>query len=172
MANMNFGENFDLSNNSFKRKFRWLLEIPDVCGDKINTLPPSKSARPSVSFKEIEVQHLSETIYFPGKPDWKPLNLTVYDVKTPNFSHPIINWISKIYEVDNFTFNYKKSCDGFKVSFVNLFMFDGCGNKCETWTFESAWVQSADFGELDMSSSDVIYCDLTLRYDRAYWMPS
>jgi hypothetical protein len=172
MANMNFGENFDLSNNSFKRKFRWLLEIPDVCGDKINTLPPSKSARPSISFKEIEVQHLSETIYFPGKPDWKPLNLTVYDVKTPDSSHPIIKWISKLYEVDNFTFSYKKSCDGFKVSFVNLFMFDGCGNKCETWTFESVWVQSADFGELDMSSSDVIYCDLTLRYDRAYWMPS
>ena len=96
MASMNFGENFNISNNSFKRKFRWLLEIPDVCGDKINTLPPSKSARPSVSFKEIEVQHLSETIYFPGKPDWKPLNLTVYDVKTPDYSHPIIKWISKL----------------------------------------------------------------------------
>jgi hypothetical protein len=172
MPNMNFGENFDLSNNSFKRKFRWLLEIPDVCGDRINTLPPSKSARPSISFKEIEVQHLSETIYFPGKPDWKPLNLTVYDVKTSSGNHPIIDWIAKLYEVNEGSATYKKSCDGFKVNSARLSMFDGCGNTCETWIFESAWVQSADFGELEMSSSDITYCDLTLRYDRAYWIQS
>ena len=168
MANMNFGENFNLANNSFKRKFRWLLEIPQICGDKIPTLPPSKSARPSISFKEIEAQHVSETIYFPGRPEWKPLNLTVYDIDRGG-KHPIIDWISRLYEINSSSAKYKKSCDGFKVDKATLSMFDGCGNTCEKWTFESVWIQSADFGELDMSSSEIVYCDLVLRYDRAYY---
>ena len=80
MANMNFGENFDLSNNSFKRKFRWLLEIPDVCGDKINTLPPSKSARPSVSFKEIEVQPDTTVEYVKKEDRQSSAKLTKYEI--------------------------------------------------------------------------------------------
>ena len=69
---------------------------------------------------------------------------------------------------DPTTGNYLASCDGFKVDQATLNLYDGCGKVIETWIFENAWPQNIEFGELDMTSSEVITCDLTLRYDRAY----
>jgi hypothetical protein len=51
---------------------------------------------------------------------------------------------------------------------ATLEMYNGCGDVLETWVFENAWPQAVEFGDLDMSSSDVVTCDLTIRYDRAY----
>ena len=163
----NMGFDFGLAdpNTCFKRKHRWLFKIEDVSANGINSLAPLKAARPTISFKEIEVQHLTETVYFPGKPEWKPITLTLYDRKS--YLNPIFNWLSKIYDPSNGS-KYNPSCDGFKVQQASLEMYDGCGNVLETWVFESVWPQSIDFGDLDMSSSEVMTCDLTLRYDRAY----
>lgn len=162
------GFDFGLSNPStcFKTKFRWLFKITDVSAEGIYTLPPSRGARPSVSFKEIEVQHTNETIYFPGKPDWKPVNLTLYDLKKYGV-HPVFQWLAQIYDPENDS-AYKPSCNGFKKDEATLELYDGCGNVLETWVFESIWPQAVDFGELNMSESEVVTCDLTLRYDRAY----
>ena len=77
--NMGLFSGFDTT--CFKRKHRWLFEIEDVSGDPAvsKVLPPSKASRPNLQFKELEAQHVSETIYFPGKPDWKPITVTLYD---------------------------------------------------------------------------------------------
>ena len=130
----------------------------------------SKSARPNLSFKEIEAQHLNETIYFTGKPEWKPITLTLYETKHAAF-HPVFNWLRQVYNPRNtasFDSSYKPSCDGFKKPKATLELYDGCGEILETWVYESIWPQSVEFGDLDMTSSDVITCDITLRYDRAY----
>ena len=55
-----------------------------------------------------------------------------------------------------------------KIPQASLILYDGCGNKIERWVFENVWPQSAEFGELDMQSSEVVTGDVTLRYDRAY----
>ena len=68
----------NLPNTCFKRKHRWFVKFDDI--DYADILPPNKTARPTLSFKEMEAQHLNETIYFPGKPDWKPINLTLYEM--------------------------------------------------------------------------------------------
>lgn len=163
----NMGFDFGLSdpNACFKRKNRWLFKITDISADGINSLPPSKASRPSLSFKEIEVPHLNETIYMPGKPDWKPVTLTLYDLKKN--VHPIFNWLAQIYNPKNDSFS-GASCDGFKKPEGILELYDGCGDILESWVFESIWPQSIEFGDLDMTSGEVITCDLTLRYDRAY----
>jgi hypothetical protein len=167
----NMGWDFGLSdpNTVYKRKHRWLFKIPDVSAEGVNCLAPAKSARPSVSFKEIEVQHLNETVYFPGKPEWKPVALTLYDIcqGQPSGSHPVFEWIKKVYDPSG-DGTYRPSCDGFKVDHATLELYDGCGNVIETWTFEAAWPQSVEFGELDMSTAEVLTCDISLRYDRAY----
>lgn len=183
--NMFFSENLitpDKKNSlSWKRKFRWMLWIPDICDGKIDTLPPSKSARPNLSFKEIEVQHLTETIYLPGKPEWKTLDLTLYDVynnctianncRNPK-THPIINWVNKLYEVNDndAKYLYSNNYDNkFTVPRAILYLLDGCGSICETWVYENVWLQSVDFGELNMADSDILYVDCVLRYARGYW---
>lgn len=163
-STMGFDFGLDDPDTCFKRKFRWLLIIPEVSAEGINTLPPLRSARPSLSFKEMEAQHTTETIYFPGKPDWKPITLSLYDIKKP--VHPVMKWIKELYDPQEGT--YKYSCDGFKKSRATLELYDGCGKVIETWIYENVWPQNAEFGELDMQSSEYLTCDLTLRYDRAY----
>jgi hypothetical protein len=168
-STMGFDFGLDDENTCFKRKNRWLLIINEVSAEGINTLPPFKSARPSLSFKEIEAQHATEIIYFPGKPEWKPISLSLYDLKKP--THPVFEWLKKLYDPQQGTYSYSCTADGvggFKKSEATLEVYDGCGNVIETWIFENAWPQSIEFGDLDMSQSEVLTCDLVLRYDRAY----
>ncbi len=152
----------------WRKKHRWLMEIDQVSGipsvGAVSVLPPQKSARPSLTFKEIEAQHLTETIYFPSKPDWKPISLVLYDVKTNG--NPVFDWIKTIYDPENES-RWLASCSGFKRK-ATLRLFDGCGVTLDTWVFENAWPQVAEFGDLDMSESAVVVCEVTLRYDRAY----
>ncbi len=160
---MDFGLPTPSSNLLCKRKFRWLLKIDGVSG-QIGTLPPMKSARPSLSFREMEIKHLTETIYYPARPEWKPIQLVLYDVSLDG--NPIFDWIKKVYDPeagDWFPVTQNKFLKD-----ARLEMYDGCGNIIEKWTYENAWPQVAEFGELDMGNHDVVTCDLTLRYARAF----
>jgi hypothetical protein len=169
MARERMGFDFGLEdpNLCLKRKFRWLFRIPQVSSEGANTLPPEKGARPSLSFKEVEAQHLNEVIYFPGKPDWKPINLTLYDLKKNN--NPIIEWLKQMYDPQSGAWKIGYGGGGqFKKDSATLEMYDGCGGIIESWTFENVWPNNIEWGELDMADSNYITVDLTLRYDRAY----
>lgn len=154
-----------------KRKFRWTLEIPGVSSHgNVSLLPPEKAARPSLTFKEMEAQHLNETIFFPSKPDWKPITITLVDIQTKG--HPVNDWINVVY--NPFTGAWKPVINGgtrFKKDQVTINMLDGCGNLMESWVYENAYPQTCEFGELDMTDTGIMYIDLTLRYDRAYIKP-
>jgi hypothetical protein len=154
----------------FKRRFRWMFSILEVCGDhSINVLPPLKGARPNLAFKDIEIPHLIENIYIPGKPEWKPINLVLYDICPPSHNHPVWNWIHKIYQPDNGEYYPIRRGDGntFKEE-GKLQLFSGCGDVLETWIFENCWPSEINFGELDMANNEVVTCDIVLKYDRAY----
>jgi hypothetical protein len=175
------GLSFGLEDNTLspKRKFRWLLKIPGISGQNdgaINALPPRKSARPSLSFKEIEVQHLSETVYYPIKPEWKTLNLVLYDIRCNE--NIIFEWVRMIYNPDTSGQRiWNPSVNGFPTILSSPFkktaileLYDGCGNILEQWIYENAWPQTIDWGDLDMDSQDIVTVDVTLRYDRAYFV--
>src|ERR1022692_894224 len=104
MANMGLQFGLDQSGTIFKQKHRWLFMIPDVSAQGINALPPSKAARPSVSFKEIEVQHVTETIYYPGKPEWKTITLSLYDLGCRD--SPIMTWLKRLYDAQSATYAF------------------------------------------------------------------
>ena len=159
----------------FKRKYRWMFSIQDVAGDPANlssnALPPSKGSRPSLNFKELEAQHLSETIFYPGKPDWKPITVTLYDIRS--YNNPVFNWIARYYNPETGSLQPSSAFlntngNTLKVPSARLQMYSGCGKVIEEWIFENVWPQAIEFGELDMSQGDVVTIDLTLRYDRAY----
>lgn len=153
------------------RKFRWLFFIDGVCDDGANALPPDKGARPSLSFKEIEVQHINEIVYFPGKPDWKPIQLTLFDLKMDN--NPVFEWLASIYDVcggddDEAEVSVWNAGKGNFKKNGKLRMFDGCGNIMEEWIFKNMWPNNIEWGELDMGNMDYVTVELMLRYDRAW----
>jgi hypothetical protein len=163
------GFDFGLENKEtcFKRKFRWLLTIEGISADQnsVNSLPPLKSARPNISFKEMEVKHLIENVYYPARPDWKPITLVLYDLKRDE--HPVFEWIRTIYDASGNGTWLPSGENEFKKE-ARLELFDGCGNVIETWKYENAWPQTVDFGEMDMGDSSYMTADVTLRYDRAF----
>ena len=195
MGKVNMGLGWITDTRCFTRKFRWLLEIEDVTpgtndpGATANVLPPKKSARPSVDFKDMEVQHLSETIYFPGKAEWKPINLVIWDYPLGSGKpHPVFEWVRRMYRPDranddvfnpSIEFNTKvgKSTLG-STTFNNsrfkrtatLSMLSGCGDIIEKWIFENSYPQSVNFGDLDMGNGELLTAEISLRYDRAYWV--
>lgn len=150
-------------NTCFKRKFRYYVRLDEE--DLGDILPPSKAARPSISFKEMEAQHLNETIYFPGKPDWKPITITLHDIQKGTESK-VWQQLLELYDPDAGT--YEPSCDGFKFREMKISMLDGCGETIETWVYENPYFQDINWNELDMGVSDIMYVDITVRYDRAY----
>lgn len=161
-----------------KRKFRWLFKISGVsaedspAGGQARALPPKRGARPSLSWKEYECQHLNETIYYPFKPDWKPVQLHLYDINCT--TNPVFDWIRLTQNLaqgglyDPQSGNWTPIVDAEFKREGKLLMLDGCGTTLEEWTFENCYPQNVEWGELDMDSSDVVTVDLTLRYDRAY----
>jgi hypothetical protein len=163
-------------NTCFLRKFRWMIYLEEntFMGNESvhgsNILPPSRAARPNLSFKEIEAQHLNETIFFPGKPDWKPINITLYGIK--KYPNPVYNYIKKIYNVNGEKYNYpiaSNTTDSYIIPKVILEMFNGSGDVLERWVYEDCWFQNIDFGtDLDMSNSEVVMIELIMRYARAY----
>lgn len=162
----------------FRRKFRWLFTISDIVGEELPMLPPLKAARPSISIKEMEVRHLDEVVYYPGRQDWKTINLTLYHIQCNN--NPIFEWLQTLYdpspsgEIDPFKYAISSNDIGAapQTQFIQrqaiLTMFDGCGDAMERWIYECVWPTSIDWGDLDMESSDIVYVDLTLRYARAF----
>lgn len=173
-GSMGLGFGLEKTNSVFKQKNRWLFYFTDISAKGIGILPPAKSARPSMSFKEIEVQHLNETIFFPGKPEYKTLTLSLYDLcseNNPKGEHPVINWLRRLYDSESgdYGFIIDESDDEKNLKLdACVELYDGCGNCLEKWILENCWPQNCEFQDLDMSSSEVLMVDLTLRYDRAY----
>ena len=157
-----------------KRQFRWMFTITNIVGDlgssgSMQCLPPEKSARPNLAFKETNVQHLIEEVFYPTKPDWKPITITVYDLQKS--THPIWKWLIELYDPEQGDFNVPNINPGPTTGFIrecSLQLFDGPGNPIEQWIYEDCWPQAVNFQPLDMTQNGVVMCDITLRYARAY----
>ncbi len=171
---MRMGLQYGLEKGEFcKRQNRWLFSIAGVAGDvtsNINALPPAKSARPSFSFKEASFQHLSEEIFYPMKTEWKPLSVTLYDLSKK--SNPVYDWLLAGYNPKTGQFFHINQggygLDKGLYRQCSLDLVDATGETIERWIYEDAWPLSVDFGSLDMASDQILTCDLTIRYARAY----
>jgi hypothetical protein len=152
-----------------KQKSRWLFQIQNITTGNVGSapLPCVKASRPKLNFREMQAEHLNETISFPSKPEWQPIQLLIYDRCIP-YEHPVMTWLKQQYNPKNFSAWYPcidplsyKTC-------ATLILLDGCGGKLEEWCIEHCYPQSVDFGELDMQSMDIVTADVVLKYDRAY----
>lgn len=170
---LSHGLQIDSLNPKIKR--RWLFSVPGIVLGSAPALPPRKGSRPGLQMKEYEFQHLHESIWYPLKASWKTFNLVLYDIRCNQ--NVIFDWLERIYNpsasVDEIQFapvlEPINGTDTYKVPKCTLELYDGCGNVLETWYFENVYPSEINWGELDMDSADLVMCDLTIRYDRAYF---
>ena len=120
--------------------------------------------RPNITFEEIELNHINVKRYLKGKGVWETLEITLYDPIVPSGAQAVMEWVRLHHESvtgrDGYADFYKKD--------ITFNMLGPVGDKVEEWVLKGAFIQSANFNDLDFANgTDVADITLTLRYDYA-----
>lgn len=141
-----------------KLKNRFIFQIDGVPAFLIKT-----ANRPAIEFEEVELNHMNVKHYVKGKATWQSISVTLYDPIVPSAAQAVMEWVRLSHESvtgrDGYSDFYKKE--------VTCQVLGPVGDVVEEWTLKGAFIQSANFNDLDFASSDPVDIELTLRYDYA-----
>ena len=141
-----------------KLKNRYVMSIDGIPAYLIKT-----ANRPSITFEEVELNHMNVTRYVKGKGKWQTLQFTMYDPIVPSAAQSVMEWVRLSHESvtgrDGYADFYKKD--------LSIQVLGPVGDVVEEWTLKGAWIQDATFGDLDFSSSEPVEITCTIRYDYA-----
>ena len=141
-----------------KLKNRFIMQI-----DGINAYLIKSMNRPSIESDEVILEHMNVTRYVKGKSRWQPLEIMLYDPVVPSAAQQVIEWIRLHHESvtgrDGYSDFYKKN--------ITFNLLDPVGAVVEEWELKGAFITSANFGDMDFSSSDPAEITLSLQYDYA-----
>ena len=141
-----------------KLKNRFVMSIDGIPAYLIKT-----ANRPTISFEEVELNHMNVKRWVKGKATWETIEITMYDPVVPSAAQAAMEWIRLSHESvtgrDGYSDFYKKD--------VNFQVLGPVGDVVEQWKLKGTWIQSANFNDLYFSSSDPVDISLTLRYDYA-----
>tara|TARA_Y100001963_G_C6672172_1_gene395632 strand:- start:229 stop:717 length:489 start_codon:yes stop_codon:yes gene_type:complete len=141
-----------------KLKNRYVLNIAGIPAYLIKT-----ANRPSITFEEVELNHINVKRFIKGKGTWEPIEITLYDPVVPSAAQAVMEWVRLSHESvtgrDGYADFYKKD--------ITINTLGPVGDIVEEWTLKGCWCQAANFNDLDWASSDPVDISLTLRYDYA-----
>ena len=142
-----------------KTKNRYVMYIEGIPAYLIKT-----ASRPQITFEEITLDHINVKRYIKGKGEWQPLSVTLYDPVVPSAAQAVMEWVRLSHESvtgrDGYSDFYKKD--------ISFNLLGPVGDVVEEWTLKGAWIQDANFNELDFSNgTDPVDIELSLRYDYA-----
>jgi len=133
---------------------------------EIDTIPSylvKAMNRPTVQFETISLDHINVKRKLQGKADWQDLTITLYDPIVPSAAQKVMDWIRLGHE----SITGRRGYADFYKKDITFYLLGPVGDKIEQWTLKGAFIQQANFGELDFSSNEVATIELTLSYDYA-----
>ena len=141
-----------------KTKNRFTMYIEGVPAYLIRT-----ANRPTVTFEEIELDHINVKRYVKGKGTWETLEVTLYDPIVPSGAQAVMEWVrlhkESVTGRDGYSDFYKKD--------VTFNLLGPVGDVVEEWVLKGTYIEAANFGDLDYASTDPAEIELTLKYDYA-----
>ena len=141
-----------------KLKNRFIMNIDGIPAYLIKT-----ANRPSIESDEVILEHMNVTRYVKGKSRWQPIDITLYDPIVPSASQQVMEWVRLHHESvtgrDGYSDFYKKD--------ITFNVLGPVGDVVEEWELKGAYIQSANFGDMDFATSDPVEIQLTLKYDYA-----
>ena len=141
-----------------KLKNRYVMAIDGIPAYLIKT-----ANRPSISFEEVELNHMNVKRYVKGKATWETIEFTLYDPVVPSAAQQVMEWVRLHHESvtgrDGYADFYKKN--------VTFNVLGPVGDVVEEWELKGCYIQSANFGDLAFDASDPVEITLTLKYDYA-----
>jgi len=141
-----------------KMKNRYVMEI-----DSIPSYLVKAANRPTIQFETISLDHINVKRKLQGKADWQDLTITLYDPIVPSAAQKVMDWIRLGHE----SITGRRGYADFYKKDITFYLLGPVGDKIEQWTLKGAFIQQANFGELDFSSNEVATIELTLSYDYA-----
>ena len=141
-----------------KIKHRYIMQIDGVPAYLIKT-----ANRPQITFEEVQLDHMNVRRWVKGKGVWQQMQITLYDPVVPSAAQAVMEWVRLSHESvtgrDGYSDFYKKD--------ITFQILGPVGDIVEEWKLKGAWIQDAQFGDLDFASSDTVDITVTLRYDYA-----
>ena len=141
-----------------KLQNRFLMVI-----DGIPSYLIKKISRPSVTFGEIVLDHINMKRKIKGKANWDNITCDLYDPVTPSGAQAVMEWIRLSHESvtgrDGYSDFYKKQ--------IHIKTLGPVGDVVEEWILKGAYVQNANFGDMDWNSETPANISLTLVMDYA-----
>ncbi len=119
--------------------------------------------RPSIQFDEVVLEHINVKRYVKGKGAWQPLEITLYDPIVPSASQAVMEWVREHHE----SVTGRQGYSDFYKKDITFNVLGPVGDKVEEWTLKGAFIQTADFSDMDYSANTVAEVSLTLQYDYA-----
>ena len=142
-----------------KMQNRFIMEVDGIPSYLIKV-----SARPTVSFEEVTLDHINVKRKLKGKATWENITMTLYDPIVPSGAQAVMEWVRLGHEAitgrDGYADFYKKD--------IQCYMLGPVGDKIEQWTLKGAFIQSANFGTVDWSTAtDPATIEVAIAYDYA-----
>ena len=141
-----------------KMSNRFIMEIDGIPAYLIKT-----AARPQLQLNSVPLDHINVKRYVKGKAEWQPVTVTLYDPIVPSGAQAVMEWVRLHHESvtgrDGYSDFYKKD--------ITFNVLGPVGDKDEEWTLKGAFIESADFSDLNYAESNPAEVSLTLRYDYA-----
>lgn len=143
------------------RKNRWLLRFPSDLG--IQEWWCASANRPQIQQEDTEIQFLNTSTYVVGRYHWETIEVTLRDPIGPSASQAVMEWIrlhsESVTGRQGYAIGYKRD--------IELEMLDPTGVVVSKWILKNTMCTTANFGDLDYSSSDLATIQITLRFDYA-----
>jgi hypothetical protein len=123
-----------------------------------------KTARPSIQFTNITLDHINVKRKIKGKGVWNPIQMDLYDPVTPSGAQAVMEWVRLSHESvtgrDGYSDFYKKD--------LNIQTLGPVGDVVEEWKLKGAYIQAANFGDADWSQDGTpMNINLTIEMDYA-----
>jgi hypothetical protein len=144
-----------------KVKNRFIMEIDGIPSYLIHA-----ANRPKYKSEVMVLDHINLKRKLKGKSEWEDIDITLYDPIVPSGAQAVMEWVRLSHESltgrNGYAEFYKKD--------VNCYMLGPVGDKIEQWTLKGAFINAADFGEVNWANggaSDFMTIKITLSYDYA-----
>lgn len=160
-----------------KQRHRWQVTfvglaalVPGASSREI-TRQATTITRPSVTFEQVPIHRYNSIAYVAGKHEWEPISLTIEDDITGLASYAVQGQLETQQrliggDLPGEWLNTAATGSDYKFGTI-LEMLDGNEGIVERWKIEGCFIMSADYGDMDYSSSDAATITMQIRYDHA-----
>ena len=137
---------------------RFIMYIDGIPAYLIKT-----ASAPGFEAGEIILDHINVYRKVKGKVRWNDMTISLYDPVTPSGAQAVMEWARLAHESvtgrDGYSDFYKKD--------IRINTLGPVGDIVEEWIFKGAYVQNANFGDMDWTSDTPATITMTIVMDYA-----